>query len=159
MNTIHIDWSGPLKWPEVGELNGPEDYGVYQVYGPGLIYKRVELLYIGLAGEQTFATRIQQHWQFEHTSDSSQVCIHIGRLLGPLTPKSDVWTEQIKLAESLLIYAHYPPYNRQKDGIASKPELNQLRVLNWGMYRDLFPEVSGERLCKMPDMIHYGSDE
>jgi len=157
MHTININWSGPILWNELSLLCGPTDYGVYQVYGPGLIYRRVELLYIGVACKQTFGVRIPQHWQF-NTSDASQVSIYVGRLMGVKTPENDVWSRDILLAEALLIYTHYPPYNRQKDGIESHAEFPALRVLNWGMYRDLQPEVSGERQAKMTAMVPYGSE-
>ena len=30
---IHLQWSGPYTWTEKNKLNGPEDFGVYQIYG------------------------------------------------------------------------------------------------------------------------------
>ena len=135
------------------------DYGVYQVYGPSPVYGRQELLYIGLASNQTFGVRIKQHrhW-FECTRDDSQVVIYVGRLMGASTPENHVWSKEIKLAEGILIYAHYPCYNKQKDGVASDPEFRRVHVHNLGRYRDLFPEVSGKHLDIAPPMKPYGAE-
>jgi hypothetical protein len=164
MNTIHIGWDGPFNLAEIKTMNQVHDYGVYQIYGPHPTYCEVELLYIGLAGltpNATFSVRIPNHYDgwMIHTRDSSQNSIYVGRLMGDVTPENSVWTRQIQLAEGLLIYAHYPPYNKQKDGAASQPEFNELRVFNWRKHRDLQPEISGARLGKMPAMKFYGSPE
>lgn len=140
-------------------MNQPHDYGIYQIYGPHPTYCTVELLYIGLAAKQTFGVRIPNHKWIEYTRDSSQVSIYVGRLMGEETPNNDLWERQIELAESLLIYAHYPTYNSQKDSAISQPEFGELRVFNLGRHRDLLPEISGARLGKMPNMKHYGSLE
>jgi hypothetical protein len=131
---------------EVKSLNQPYDHGIYQVYGPHPTYCRVELLYIGLASKQTFGVRIPAHEWIEYTRDSSQASIYVGRLMGDETPESAVWERQIELAESILIYAHYPPWNSQKDSAISQPEFGELRVFNLGRHRDLLPEISGARL-------------
>ncbi len=158
MNVIHIDWEGPFALKELPSLNKPHDYGVYQVYGPNPTHGRVDLLYIGLASKQTFSVRVPSHNDWINcTRDSSQASIYIGRLLGTETPENAVWERHITLAEGLLIHAHYPLYNRQKDSIASAPEFRDLQVFNWGRHRDLLPEVSGTRLYKMPDMKPYGT--
>jgi hypothetical protein len=119
-------------------------------------YRGISLLYIGLAGRSansTFEVRVpQDHKCYWGTGNHKRVCVYVGRLMGLQTPENAVWTKEIELAESLLIHAHYPPYNTQKDGAASRPEFPSLRVFNWGDYRDLFQEVSGERLGSMPPM-------
>lgn len=158
MNIINILWDGPFTLEDLKTLNKPDDYGVYQVYGPNPTHGRVDLLYIGLASQQLFAVRIPIHTDWiKWTRDSSQASIYVGRLSGIETPENAVWERQIVLAERLLIFAHYPPYNRQKDSVAYAPEFQNLHVFNWGRHRDLLPEVSGARLGKMPDMQPYGS--
>jgi hypothetical protein len=159
MNTIHIGWDGPFTMAEVKKLNGLHDFGVYQVYGPSPIYCRVELLYIGQAYGRPFAIRIPEHigWIEYCTRDSSQTSFYVGRLMGNETPENSVWEREIGLAEGLLIYAHYPAYNSQKDSAPRQPEFNDLRVFNWGKYRDLMPEISGARLGTMPDLKFYGN--
>jgi len=167
MNLIHIEWDGPFTLAEVPKLNnGNTDYGVYQIYGPSPTYCRVELLYIGLAGlspNQTFAVRIPQHAaeKIDGFRDSSQALIYVGRLTGNETPENSVWTKQIQLAERLLIYAHYPTYNKMKDLGRLEPELRDVHVLNWKKHRYLFPEVSGARLCFRDFESHkvYGTHE
>jgi len=155
---IHIGWDGPFTLSGLSALDNAHDYGVYQVYGPSPTYGRVELLYIGLASKQTFAVRIPNHtWWIECTRDASQASIYVGRLLGIDTPENALWEKQIALAERLLIYGHYPPYNRQKDSVTFEPEFRELRVFNWGRHRDLLPEVSGARLASMPFMKPYGT--
>lgn len=158
---IHIEWEGPFTIDEVKKLtNGYTDYGLYQIYGPNPTYCRVELLYIGLADAQTFAVRIPQHaadkieWR-----DSSQALIYVGRLAGNATPDNATWTKEIYLAERLLIYAHYPVYNKTKDLGGLEPELRNVQVLNWKRFRDLFPEVSGVRFCRNEFSSHraYGT--
>jgi hypothetical protein len=158
MNITIIEWDGPFTLENLKALDKPHDYGVYQVYGPNPTHGRVDLLYIGLASKQTFSVRIPIHTDWINgTRDSSQASIHVGRLLGIETPEVTLWEKQIVRAEGLLIYAHYPLYNRQKDSIESDPELRHLRVFNIGRYRDLLPEISGARLGKMPDMKPYGT--
>lgn len=148
---IHIEWDGPFTLAEVMKLsNGYTDWGLYQIYGPHPTYCRVELLYIGLADAQTFAVRIPQHAaeKIDGFRDSSQALIYVGRLAGNATPENPVWTKQIYQAERLLIYAHYPTYNKMKDLGGLEPELRNVHVLNWKRHRDLFPEVSGARMCR-----------
>ena len=166
-NLIQIDWDGPFTLAEVRKLdNGNTDYGIYQIYGPSPTYCRVELLYIGLAGRgdgQTFAIRIPQHAasKIDGFRDASQALIYVGRLAGTETPDNSVWSKQIELAERLLIYAHYPTYNKMKDLGGLEPQLRDVHVLNWKKHRDLFPEVSGARLCFRDFANHkvYGTHE
>jgi hypothetical protein len=161
MNTIYIGWDGPFTMKEVNTMNQPHDYGIYQVYGPHPTYCRVELLYIGMAPKQTFGVRIPNHNKWiEYTRDSSQASIYVGRLMGDETPENVLWERQIELAESILIHAHYPTYNSQKDSAISKPEFGELRVFNLGRHRDLLPEISGARLgINERALKPYGSPE
>ena len=142
---IHINWAGPYTLQTVANLTEATDFGVYQIYGPHPVYGNVQLLYIGLASEQKFGVRIPQHPWCQGTRDPSKVEVYVGRLCGVSTPNYAVWTEQIRQAERLLIYAHYPPFNTQKEIGALEPTLRTVHVLNWFSHRDLFPEVSGAR--------------
>jgi hypothetical protein len=158
MNTIHIGWDGPLALEAVKALNKPTDYGIYQIYGPHPTYCKVELLYIGLASKQTFAVRIPKSaWWAEFTRDPSQTSIYVGRLLGSATPENTIWEKQIELTERLLIYAHYPTYNKQKDSRTYEQDFKDLHILNWQRHRDLLPEISGARCGRMPILEPYGS--
>ncbi|MGJ8671307.1 hypothetical protein [Rubritalea sp.] len=140
--TIHVSWDGPYTLDQIHKLQSNCDYGIYQIYGPSPTYGKVELLYIGQSNKQTFGIRIPAHsgW-ISGTRDMSQIQIYIGRLAGN-TPDTLTWESHIDAAERLLIYAHFPPYNTQK---WTRGDVSNYHVLNWGRYRDLFPEVSGQR--------------
>src|SRR5438876_7000282 len=102
---IHINWSGPHSLKDVESLNGPEEFGVYQVYGNHPVYGSGVLLYIGRAVKQTFATRLAQEpgWRW---NPEGRVEIYTGRLWGPKTPDAKEWDRRIELAERLLIHVH-----------------------------------------------------
>ncbi len=144
---IHIDWSGPHKYADVVEfLNGPTDFGIYQVYGAHHVYGSSVLLYIGKTEEQTFATRFAQHGWCPNNHDASQLQIYVGRLFGGPTPASVAWNDCIDLAERLLVQAHQPAFNSQLELVAGRDsDLQHVHVLNWSQYRELMPEVSGAR--------------
>jgi len=143
---IHIQWEGPHSLDAVKGLTGPTDYGVYQIYGGHPVYGNSALLYIGLADKQKFGVRIPQEKLWLYNRDAGRVDVYVGRLSGyGYTPSADIWSEQIKLAERLLIHAHAPPYNGQKGLVRLNRRLWSVHLLNWGQHRDLLPEVSGAR--------------
>ena len=159
--TIHIEWDGPFSLegnsgrPAAKLTNRKRDRGVYQVYGGNHIYGGIALLYIGLTVEQTFAKRIgtqeqPQLWQWNR--DAGRVEIYVGRLAGGKTPASSIWNQHITYAEQLLILAHQPPMNTQKN-FRTAEGLKRVHILNWGRYRDLLPEVSGARWTNRFDDI------
>lgn len=152
--TIHIEWDGPTAWSAVTALKGPTDYGLYQLYGGHPVYGNTALLYIGLAADQYLGQRIPQdrQWLLENR-DAGRVDVYLGRLSGSKTPDDNTWCRQIRLAERLLIYAHSPPMNNQKNLGRLEPDLHFVRVLNWGKHRDLLPEVSGARWTSRYDNI------
>src|SRR5580658_7658174 len=91
--TIHIKWDGPLTLKDVESLKGPTDYGLYQIYGPDPTYRRVGLLYIGLAGlspNSTFGERIPKndHKCYWGNGDHESVRVYVGRLMGLQTPEN-----------------------------------------------------------------------
>ncbi len=143
--TIHIEWDGPHRLDAVTSLIGSTDYGVYQIYGGHPVYGNTALLYIGLAAGQHFGERIAQETQWLDNRDAGRVEVYVGRLSGSTTPDDDTWDKHIKLAERLLIFAHSPPMNTQKNLSTLEPDLRFVRVLNWARHRDLLPEVSGDR--------------
>jgi len=152
---IHLDWEGPFTQSQIQELSGPSDYGVYQVYGTHPVYGSNVLLYIGLAESQTFAQRLPQHGWCNMTSDAKQVSFYIGRLFGNTHPDNKTWGYHIKLAERLLIHAHKPAQNTQKELAGLENDLWFVHVVNWRYYRDLMPEVSGARWTGRFDDLSY----
>jgi len=155
---IHINWSGTHSLKDVESLNGPEDFGVYQVYGNHPVYGSGVLLYIGRAVKQTFKTRFAQPdhvgtWQ--NNPDAGRVEVYVGRLWGLKTPDDETWNRHIILAERLLIYVHEPAKNAQKELKRLEPDLRPVHILNWHCHRDLLPEVSGAAWTGFADNRSY----
>ena len=159
---IHIHWSGPHSLDHVASLNGPTDFGIYQIYGGHHVYGSDVLLYIGKAQDRTFATRLPEHKWCSITPDPKQISDYVGRLFGDNTPDNATWSSQIDLAERLLIYAHSPASNTQKELGGSEKNLWHVHVVNWGSYRNLLPEVTGarwtERFDDLPCNKHYSNE-
>ena len=149
---IHIDWSGPHTFAEVASFDGPTDYGIYQVYGAHHVYGSDALLYIGKAPEQTFAVRFSQHRWCPGNHDSARLQIYVGRLFGDRPRDIPTWESHIDMAERLLIQAHNPAINSQKELVRGL-DLARVHVLNWSQYRDLLPEVSGARWSSRFDTL------
>ncbi len=146
VTVVHLQWDGPCNWKEKDKLNGECDYGIYQVYGCHSVYGVDTLLYIGKASEQTFATRLSQEERWQYHQDAQRITFYVGRVSGwNGTPSNEVWCDQIGRAEKLLILAHRPAWNAQKEINGSDPALQEFHVLNWGCHRSLLPEVSGWR--------------
>ena len=160
---VHIEWDGPHAFDAIKELGGPTDYGVYQIYGGHPVYGTSALLYIGRADSQHFGKRIPQERGWLLNRDAGRIEVYVGRLSGSLTPGNDTWSRYITLAERLLIYAHSPPYNAQKNLAALDSDLRFVHVLNWGRHRDLLPEVSGarwtSRFAEIPEYHAFGESE
>ncbi len=153
---IHIEWEGPLKWNEIHKRRSESDYGVYQIYGGHPVYGSNVLLYIGKAGSQTFGVRIPQEKHWRENRDAKRINIYLGRLHGETTPSDDVWGRHIDLAERLLIFAHSPANNTQKNISRLDEDLQPVHIFNWGFHRDLLPEVSGARwTSKFGEMPKY----
>lgn len=156
MKLIHIDWDGPIKLSELSKITDSEfDYGIYQIYGSHNVYGSNTLLYIGKADRQTIGKRIsQEHWWW-NTSDPNNLLVYIGRLAGETTPDEYQWSDEIDLAEKILINVHKPAYNTQNLITIPDEKLQNIHILNWGYYRDLLPEVSGLRWTSTLDNMDY----
>jgi len=143
---LHLQWDGPFTWSEKDKLNGPGDYGVYQVYGCHSVYGVDTLLYIGKASDQRFAKRLGQEGHWIYHQDFQRLSVYVGRCSGwDGTPSDKVWADQIDHAEKLLILAHRPAWNARKEINGDDPRLQEFHILNWGCHRSLLPEVSGWR--------------
>jgi hypothetical protein len=153
--TYQIDWEEPFTLDQINLLKDvSKDYGIYQIYGKHLDYGKDILLYIGKADQQTIGQRVsQENWW--DTNDSRHLKIYVGRLAGERTPQDKGWSQEMDLAEKLLINVHKPAYNSKNLSTFPDIELQDVHILNWGDYRDLLPEVSGLRWSKKLDNYIY----
>ncbi len=166
-DTIRIKWEGPNSLNDMGYVeeeqkyskknqmfnNDPLDFGIYQIYGQHPVYGSSVLLYIGKAQDQTFAKRISQE-AWEYNEDYKNIQIYLGRIYNEdnysANKKGDSeWNKRISQAEKMLIYAHEPAGNSSNIlNVSTKQKelksLENIRVLNYGQYRSLMPEISGE---------------
>jgi len=175
LESISIGWDGPYTLEEIGlqedslkyslkkdtQLNNEaKDYGVYQIYGHHPIYGANVLLYIGKAQDQTFAKRISQEG-WEYNEDAYNIRIYIGRIYNNTkTNRTEIWDTYIDSAERMLIYAHEPARNSSNILNITKnedklKELENVRIFNYGNYRSLMPEVSGEMWIKSSDDVDF----
>jgi len=149
---VHLQWDGPKTWEEKHKLNTKQDYGLYQIYGCHSVYGADCLLYIGKACNQTFATRLKQEAAWVEDADFGRLTIYVGRCSDwDGTPSDKEWCKQINLSEKLLILAHRPGWNAQKNINRHSKDLMRLHILNWGCHRNLLPEVSGLRYTSVFD--------
>ena len=114
MRSVTIEWEGSFCLDYViDELNGRDDYGLYQIYGHHIVYGSNSLLYIGKAEGLTFSQRFSQHRKW--LSDEEGVSIRIGRVAiddyAYDPPACSDWREVLRDAEALTIYWHSPAYN------------------------------------------------
>ncbi|MCB9335153.1 MAG: hypothetical protein H6586_03330 [Flavobacteriales bacterium] len=140
MNIIEIWWEGPFTFEQLEVFNTDIDYGLYQIYGTHNINGPNNLLYIGLANDQNFNTRISQHsnwidWEY------SDVQIFLGRLGGCETETIENWENNIDIAERMLIFYSKPPYNT-KNLNSYGSDIKETIVLNFGKKHRLPIEVS-----------------
>ena len=126
--TIHVIWEGPLSEREVEQLSKlRRDRGLYQIYGFHPVY-----------GPRDFEDLL---------ADAQHRHVYVGRLAGTNFPGPGEWTDQIDAAEKLLIFAHIPAYNSQNIAASLDSGVAHVRLLNWGNYGSLLPEMSGQRWC------------
>ena len=169
--TIRIKWDGPYNLNDMGYDekeekyiksnrnldNKSSDFGIYQIYGHHPVYGSNVLLYIGKAQDQTFSIRISQEG-WDNNEDYKNIQIYLGKIYNennfPANEEGDrEWDKRISQAESMLIYAHEPARNSSNILTVSRENqkleiFKNIRVLNYGQYRSLMPEVSGEMWVK-----------
>ncbi|MBK7128268.1 MAG: hypothetical protein IPM74_12415 [Crocinitomicaceae bacterium] len=136
-NTIEILWTGPFSSQEILKMNGPTDFGFYQLYGNHNIYGNNVLLYFGKASKQNFATRIPQHDDWFGWEDI-QPEYYIGRIGGEIQLNNQDWEEQIDYAESKIIFECHPSWNSSGLNRADKKVKGQnVVILNHGVRRSI----------------------
>ena len=126
MTRICIEWEGPVSVKNAIRHNH-DDMGLYQLYGRHPVFGRDSLLYIGKTTD-AIANRIREHmrrsgmegfspkrkWIRDAVGFFSEV--YYGRLIGSELVSRGELEQQINDAESLLIYACSPPWNRRGIG-------------------------------------------
>ena len=99
---INIEWGSPCSLEDALKLDKKKDKGLYQIYGPHIIYGSNVLLYIGKT-ETSFSQRLQDgdhRWVWEEQA----ISIRVGRIL------NEDYT-YLEAVENLEIYWHSPAYN------------------------------------------------
>ena len=162
---IHIEWDGPFPLNKASDFTGNTDYGIYQIYGAHIIYGSDVLLLIGLAERQTFGHRIpQEQWWLDH-HDAGCLRVYLGRLAGEVTPSDNVWGSHIIMAERLLIHAHSPAYNAQKEPWQPRQRPSQHSPLQLGLFSatcfQRFPAPVGRAslVVPMPGYHEFNTDD
>ena len=141
MRSVRVEWEGPFCLDYViDELNGKDDYGLYQIYGTHIVYGASSLLYIGKAEGLTFSQRFSQH-RSEWLSEEEGVSIRIGRIVSDDhaydPPDWPDWRKVLRDAEALTIYWHSPAYNSSN---VETYNGQRLKVANRGERGDLCAE-------------------
>ncbi len=154
MKKIHIQWDGPYSLEQIKSMNSGKDYGLYQAYGVHTVYGSNVLLYIGQATYQTFGVRILQHTKWGYVQDENELKIYVGRFAGNEEISDKEWSEQISVAEKLLIFTHSPALNSSNINTVSNDIPLETHVYNWGNRRNLLPEVSAFRYL-YDDNLHF----
>jgi len=76
---VRVRWDGPVSIQDVAKKQDPnDDCGLYQVYGTHAVFGPTSLLYIGMAMDQTFAKRFEQHARW--LKYESDVSVRLGRI-------------------------------------------------------------------------------
>ena len=144
MGSVRVEWEGPFCLDYViDELNGRDDYGLYQIYGTHIILEpdggADNLLYIGMTGPgSTLSERLKNHkasWIWYNLKHGGEISIHIARL-------SSMSKEEIELVEALEIYWHSPPYNGEHISSCPKPPQSPLlQIVNKGKRGKLLESI------------------
>ena len=147
MRSVRVEWEGPFCLDSViYELNGKDDYGLYQIYGTHIILEpdggTDHLLYIGMTGlGSTFSERLKNHkasWIWYNLKHRGEISIHIARL--PSMSK-----EEIERFEALEIYWHSPLYNGQHITSIDEYRYPRIKIINKGSRRKLLERIDNIR--------------
>jgi hypothetical protein len=143
---FHLYWKKYL-WNKAvlnnfNDFDSERDFGVYQIYGSHPVYGDDALLYIGKAAQETFASRMKGHYDFDAYNLTK---IHLGYFCEIDDMDEQKWEDAISIVEPILIKSHMPALNGTGvKRLLESPDENIL-VFNWGEIGRLFPEVSNLR--------------
>jgi hypothetical protein len=159
---IVVSWEGPYGYQDVidnrlQDDKERQDYGLYQIYGPHLIYANKNqrenqnvLLYIGLTIRCTFSGRISSHG-FCHDPQHE---IYLGYFENP-EYETDLakWESDVSDAERILINKYAPSYNSEWCGDLRKDQLVNPRavIVNLGNRGDLHEKVAAGQVIYARD--------
>lgn len=122
---ITIIWQGPYRCKEAirkmrdcgSKKDGwaGTDYGLYQIYGSHILSRsKNTLLYIGQTSDQTFSSRMCQHYN-DWIYGEPGLKIYLGRIESDTDNKKDKlwrnWRRDVNMAEAILVYKYTPNYN------------------------------------------------
>jgi hypothetical protein len=131
VTVLDFQWEGPLTVEKAQTASEASDYGLYQIYGTHAVFGSDALLYIGLS-DRKLGIRLAEHYKNWIKWENCVTAIYFGRM-GGITQLEEsqhiAWGENIRRAESLLIYYCSPPYN--SDGIRNLPKFPATAVLNF----------------------------
>jgi hypothetical protein len=142
LRLVRVDWKGPFSLANLPQKEG-DDYGLYMIEGHNVLFGCKGGLYFGMARDQKYAVRIEQHrWWLEQEQD---ITIRLGILRREdyenEPPDWPDWYSLIAQVESLTIYWHGFPFNSKHIwGYSGGP----LRVQNHGPRGNLLAEYSSD---------------
>jgi len=110
MKIFHFGWE-KHQWQEVVSqkldspshfLNTDNCYGLYYITGTHFVYGQNTLLYIGMAQEQKFGHRLNQHDDFDITNIPKIEYLYVGRLIERDDGTPENWNSAIDISEKML---------------------------------------------------------
>jgi hypothetical protein len=147
--TLHFEWEGLLRFDEIHDKTSNDDYGLYQIYAHHLVYGPGALVYIGKAEDQSFATRLNQHWMNWAKPEDSPL-VRLGRMDKRDYRDDADWASLLAAAEPLTVFWHTPAYTSHF--ILDYPDhALRMRILNTGKRGGLLPEYSTDWKPVRPD--------
>ena len=105
---LFLAWERPFSKEEIDSKNGSDDHGLYQIYCHHLVFGAGTLVYISKAEKQTFAQRLNRHWE-NWAKYESDVSFRLARR-GVATRQEK---QLLSDAEMLTVYWHTPLYNSE----------------------------------------------
>ena len=93
LRLVRVDWTGPLTYQEVIELNSQEnDFGIYQICAYHNVFGPQSLIYVGKAQQRPFAVRFSEHWQ-DWLKSQREIKIYVGRMFREDFTSGDDWEQ------------------------------------------------------------------
>jgi hypothetical protein len=141
---IKIEWEGPFSVKKVIKKHNnmsddSEDCGLYQIYGPHILYGERVLLYIGITCKQSFSGRIANHLKdFLRDDDPKRLYVYLGRVKDSnrynRLNRWENWERDVGWTEQILIYKYLPSYNSEYKTDYPKWSENYktIRIINAG---------------------------